>query len=100
MNGFEVEIMVLIGWFALWVVSIVVAGLLGYWQYLDKKQLQKQLAEKRANVVQQVEAIEQVILRNKLTGDLNAKSIAIQVVSEMNGELLQVAGCRLQEPVT
>jgi hypothetical protein len=78
---------VLITYFLVWLVCILLAGLLGYFQYLDKKKLQKQLSQKRAkrhNVQTQLEAVEQVILRNKLTGESNTKSLALQIVSELN----------------
>ena len=88
MNVIELETNVLLTYAALLICIFLLMVALSYWQYRQKMALIRELENRRVKriieMAEQREVIEAIILRNKLTGDLNTQRLAKQIVAELN----------------
>lgn len=88
MNVIELETNVLLTYAALLICIFLLMVALSYWQYRQKMALIRELENRRVKriieMAEQREVIEAVILRNKLSGDFRACSLAKQIVAELN----------------
>jgi cbb3-type cytochrome oxidase subunit 3 len=88
MNVVELETNVLLAYAALLIFIFLLMVALSYWQYRQKMALIRELENRRIkriiDMAEQIDAIEAVILRNKLSGDFRACSLAKQIVAELN----------------
>lgn len=88
MNVVELETNVLLTYAALLICIFLLMVALSYWQYRQKMALIRELENRRVkqiiSMADQLEVIEAVILRNKLSDDLNTQRLAKQIVTELN----------------
>lgn len=88
MNVAELETNVLLTYAAFLIFLFLLMVVLSSWQWWQNLKLKHELENRRIKriifVAEQLEVIETVILRNKLTGDLNTQRLAKQIVTELN----------------
>jgi hypothetical protein len=88
MNVVELETNVLLTYAAFLICLFLLMVALSYLQRLQNLKLKRELENRRIkriiDMAEQMEVIEAIILRNKLSGDFRACSLAKQIVAELN----------------
>lgn len=88
MNVVELETNVLLTYAAFLIFLFLLMVVLSSWQRWQNLKLKRELENRRIKriieMAEQREVIEAIILRNKLTGELDTQRMAKQIVKELN----------------